>query len=96
MDLRNARPATRGRTKSAIETHSRSARARPFALGRGARNDGWVAAGEKHLIHLVVNDATSGDLKPLCGDWRGHPNWTTVPGCVTCPFCLERMRDRTA
>lgn len=45
-------------------------------------------------MHFVVRGRTAaGDLKPLCGEWRGYPNWTTVPECVTCPFCLELLRS---
>ncbi len=28
------------------------------------------------------------DLEPVCGD-RYSPDWTTAPGEVTCPECME-------
>jgi hypothetical protein len=44
-----------------------------------------------YLVHYVVED-DRGDPKPLCGDWRGNPSWTTVVECTTCPECLARLR----
>ncbi len=38
------------------------------------------------LTHYVRLRGT--DLEPVCGD-RYSPDWTTAPGEVTCPECME-------
>jgi hypothetical protein len=48
------------------------------------------------IIHLGVVNSQSVSVAPLCGDWSPSPNWTTAKEAVTCPRCLERMRDDTA
>ncbi len=41
------------------------------------------------MVHFGVE--TDGEVRPLCGDWGGVPNWTKVPGAVSCPRCLTRI-----
>lgn len=41
------------------------------------------------MVHLGVE--TEGEIRPLCGDWNGTPNWTKVPEAVSCPGCLARL-----
>jgi hypothetical protein len=49
-----------------------------------------MATGVVHFA-IVNRDRT---VTPLCGEWHHGANWTTVPSAVTCPECLERLRER--
>lgn len=61
----------------------------------GEGNHGPVTDSSYH-VHFVTPGAKGPDVSPICGDWRGYFNWTTVRECVTCPFCLERLRSARA
>lgn len=41
------------------------------------------------IVHFIVIEGD--DVRPLCGDWAGSPNWTKAAAAVTCPRCRERL-----
>jgi hypothetical protein len=46
------------------------------------------------MIHFGID--VEGEIRPLCGEWHGSRSWSRAPGAVTCPDCLERLRNRRA
>jgi hypothetical protein len=55
-------------------------------MSPAARPPPWV-------VHLLARDDEH--VRPLCGDWRKSPNWTTEPTVVTCPECAARVSGGT-
>jgi len=41
------------------------------------------------MVHFVID--VNGQVEPLCGEWRGTSDWTTLPNIVSCARCLARL-----
>lgn len=48
-----------------------------------------------NVVHFAIVDLVRRVVAPLCGEWQGATNWTTAPTVVTCPSCLEALREQT-
>lgn len=51
----------------------------------------WEGRERPVVVHFVVVEGE--DIRPLCGDWAGSPNWSKIVAAVTCQRCralLER------
>ena len=43
------------------------------------------------LVHYAVLQKSR--VRPLCGDWGDAPAWVVDAERVTCPKCLDKLKD---